>query len=117
MNIGKFALSATGRVQATATTTGAKFQGGQAYVGSRAVVDAGAVAATDVSHAGFRYTSGGALRVYDATAGLPTPVNVNQGVVMTEDGQACYSSDANATVAVLNGMSLTKDGAIFMDIV
>ena len=73
MSIAKFALDDAGRVMMTvAAVTNAEYLAGQAYLMDAACVDAGAVSATaDEFNAGFRYTSAGALRVYDATAGLP----------------------------------------------
>ena len=115
MSIAKFALDQNGRVMMTVSTvTNATRIAAQAYLMDAACVDAGAVAAGDSFNAGFRYTVDGALRVFDATGGLPASSSVNQGVAMTDDGQACYTTDAiGADVARLNGAAIDSDGKLY----
>src|SRR3990167_628749 len=115
MSIAKFALDQNGRVMMTvATVTNATTIAAQAYLMDAACVDAGAVAAGDSFNAGFRYTLNGALRVSDMTAGLPASTSVNQGVVMTDDGQAGYTTDAiGADVAYLNGAAIDSSGRLY----
>jgi hypothetical protein len=107
----------TGRVQAVdAAVSGASYNFGQAYQSGKAVWTVDAVAASDTYNAGYRYDSGGRLRIYDATAGLPANTHIQSGVAVTDDGQVCISTDPNTDVAVLNGISLTADGAVFTDL-
>ena len=116
MSIAKFALDDAGRVMMTvAAVTNAEYLAGQAYLMDAACVDAGAVSATaDEFNAGFRYTSAGALRVYDATAGLPANTHINQGIALTTDGQACYITSAiGADVTRLNGAAIDSSGRLY----
>src|SRR3990167_10773509 len=115
MSVAKFALDQNGRVMMTvATVTNAETVGAQAYLMDAACVDAGVVAAGDSFNAGFRYTLNGALRVSDMTAGLPASTSINQGIAMTDDGQAGYTTDAiGADVAYLNGAAIDSDGKLY----
>lgn len=90
----------------------------QGYDGVNPVVTEDAVADTDSFVGGFRHTSGGVLRIYDATAGLPLKYTYNHGVAMTTSGQACVQTAPfdDEDVAYLNGVALTADGRIYMSI-
>lgn len=121
MIFAKFALDSVGRVQATnATPSGAYTLNGAAYMqegGSTTAypcITTDSVAAADGFIGGFRYTTAGALRVSDVSGGLPASSSVNQGLLMTDDGQLCFSTAAGT--AVLNGVSVTADGAVSMSI-
>lgn len=118
MIFGKFCLDVDVGVRATAdapSTTG--IVNGAAYLDdesglSYACISTAAVDAGDSFIGGFRYTLTGALRVSDVTAGIPASNSINQGILMTDDGQVCFSTAAGGTV--LNGVSLTDDGAVSM---
>jgi len=114
--LAKFALTATGRGQVSNSLTPLFSIAGQAYSGTIAFIDDGAVAAEDSFNGGFRRTSMGALRVYDATAGLPANTVVTQGISRTSDGQVCFTTDAITTAFSLNGLSLTSDGRVYVDL-
>jgi hypothetical protein len=82
-----------------------------------------AVASSDTWVAGFRYRADGALRLVDATLGLPAGATNNAGVMMSTSGQVCYTSDAVSAsdVVLLNGVALTSDGPatgrVYIDLV
>ena len=117
-----FVLDDTGRpfVELVAPDADAAIIAGQAYVGN-GTADAvyfttDAVAASDGFVGGFRYTTAGALRAYDATAGVPAGSSVNQGIAMTSDGQVCYSTDNPSTVFNLAGVAVDSVGRILIDL-
>lgn len=116
MSFPKFSLDDSGRLMMTvAEVTNAETVAAQAYLMDSACVDAGAVTAGDSFNGGFRYTVNGALRVYDATAGLPASNSVNQGITMTDSGQACYTTAAidEDDVSRVNGMAVSGNGRIY----
>lgn len=112
----QFALSATGRVFGyTGAVTNADTLAAQAYLMDSACVTTASVAASDTYNGGFRYTTDGALRIYDATAGVPAGANTNQGVKLTSNGQLCITTNAISTdKASLNGVSVDSAGRVFM---
>ena len=125
MYAAKFALGATGRP--TVIDTGATAVTGPAINGgtynatySALYVTTEAVDASDTNIGGFRYRKDGALRVSDATAGLPANTHVNQGVALTTNGQACYTTTVNTTVAGsyfnVNGVALDVDSIIYANL-
>ena len=122
MTIAKLALDQAGRVvvidDQLGTSTGAPFIAAQAYDSTyRALwVDTGAVNAADGFNNGLRFTTAGALRIYDATAVLPATVNTHLGMAMTTDGQVCVTSGASTSPYVLNGVAMTNDGRVYVDI-
>ena len=122
MTIAKLALDQAGRVvvidDQLGTSTGAPFIAAQAYDSTYQAlwVDTGAVAAADGRNNGLRFTTAGALRVYDATAGLPATTNTHLGMAMTTDGQVCITSGASTSPYVLNGVAMTNDGRVYVDI-
>lgn len=112
----KLALDANGRVNMSAIPTAPTAPiAVQQYDATHAYAVTDAVAATDQFTAGFRYTSDGALRVYDATGGLPSPVNSHRGIAMSSDGAACITTDVITSAFLINGISLTGDGRIYVN--
>lgn len=89
---------------------------GQAYVLGKPLVATASGTSTDAFLGGFRYRSDGALRVFEATAGVPAGSSFNAGVAITPDGAACYISTASATPtgAFLVGMKYDVQGRFFM---
>ena len=123
MTIAKLALDQAGRVvvidDQTGTLSGAPHIAAQAYDSTYQAlwVDTGAVNATaDHYNNGLRFTTVGALRIYDATAGLPATTNTHLGMAMTTDGQVCVTSGASTSPYVLNGVAMTNDGRVYVDI-
>ena len=123
MTIAKLALDQAGRVvvidDQTGTLSGAPHIAAQAYDSTYQAlwVDTGAVNATaDHYNNGLRFTTVGALRIYDATAGLPATTNTHLGMAMTTDGQVCVTSGASTAPYVLNGVAMTNDGRVYVDI-
>ena len=119
MIFAKFVLGATGRptinlnvVADSATLNGAAYMNDA----QAAFASTGAVAAADGIIGGFRYTTAGALRVYDATAGLPANTHVNQGIALTTDGQVCYTTGVNTTYTNLNGVALDTLARVFVNV-
>lgn len=115
----KSVVAADGQLQATTSTSGTEgISAAQLYASSRAVVSTDAPTSADTYNAGFRYTPTGELCVFDATAGLPDPVNTNTGVAMTEDGQICLNIATvdDEDLAILYGIALTSDGRIYADV-
>ena len=117
-----FVLDDTGRpfVELVAPDSAAAIIAGQAYV-TNGTADAvylttDAVAAADGFVGGFRYTTAGALRAYDATAGLPAGTSTNQGIAMTSDGQVCYSTAASGTYFNIAGVAVDSSGRILIDL-
>lgn len=115
----KFALDAAGRAMFyTNVVSNADYIAGQAYLMEAACVDTDIVASDDAFNGGFRYTSLGALKVYDATAGVPAGSNTNRGVMCTSDGQVCYTTDAiGSDVAYYNGIALDTAGRVFATLI
>jgi hypothetical protein len=115
----KQVLDADGMVNAVTTGTVATYVSGQGYVeqgaGSHALplMVTEAVAATDAWVGGFRYRADGALRVVDATLGLPAGSSFHAGAMFSPTGQLCYTSDAVSPtdVASVDGVAVTTDGA------
>lgn len=112
----KPSLGSTGRVQAVTTGTPIASIGGQGYVLDTALVSSDAVDSADAFIAGFRFTTDGAIRIYDATLGLPAATNVNKGYVMSDDGQLCVTTAANVLTYVNNGIAQDEEGRVYMDI-
>ena len=117
-----FVLDDTGRpfVELVAPDAAAAIIAGQAYV-TNGTADAvyfttDAVAASDGIVGGFRYTTAGALRAYDATAGVPAGSSVNQGIAMTSDGQVCYSTEASGVFFNIAGVAVDSSGRILIDL-
>ena len=116
-----FVLDDTGRpfVEFVAPDADAGIIAGQAYVGNGTAdavyLTTDAVAAADGFVGGFRYTTAGALRAYDATAGLPAGTSTNQGIAMTSDGQVCYSTAASGTYFNIAGVAVDSSGRILID--
>lgn len=117
----KFSLGATGRANLNFNTvSGSAPLNGQSYMsapvnGFIAAFASSGSAASDAYIGGFRYTSGGALRIYDATAGDPSPLLVNQGIAVTSDGQVCVSNGVNTTYTNLNGIAVSPTGVVFVN--
>src|SRR3990167_1054230 len=125
MSFRQFILDSTGRAtlttQAIADSPGAASIAGQAYMtsGEAAFATTDAVAASDVFNGGFRYTATGILRISDATPGLPASSSINQGIAMTDDGQACITTEDNTSPATdyhLAGVALTYDSRIYVNL-
>lgn len=107
-------VNAAGQVAAVSTGTPASWNSGQAYVGTSPLMVTEAVAAGDTWNGGFRYRSDGALRIVDATAGLPANSRVNQqGIAQATDGAVCYTSDAPGSgTVIVGGVGCLQDGRL-----
>src|SRR3990167_7761426 len=122
MSFRQFILDSTGRAtlttQAIADSPGAASIAGQAYMtsGEAAFATTDAVAASDVFNGGFRYTATGILRISDTTAGWPASSSINQGIAMTDDGQACITTEDNTSDYQFVGVALTSDSRIYVNL-
>lgn len=118
MWVGKFALLSTGYPEwidnGTTTVSGAATLNGAAYDPEfdALYVTTEAVAASDAFIGGFRYRSDGALRVVDATAGVPAGSNTNQGIALSSDGQLCYTTTPGTTFN-LNGVAVDTERRVY----
>lgn len=113
-----FALGTTGRAGFTTMAPGnfAAYNAAQAYLMNCACVST-ATAASDTYNHGARYSTAGALRVSDATTGLPANTNINQGIAFTNTGQLCYTTSAiGADVASIDGLSVDSLGRVYATI-
>lgn len=106
-------------MQAVGSGTVTTVNAGQGYVGSSPLFVTEAVATSDTFNGGFRYRTDGALRVVDATLGLPANARVNQeGIAQSTSGQVCYTSDAVAAGSPIHGgVATTHDGRLYAAIV
>ena len=113
--IPRLALDDAGRLMGYAgAVTNADYLASQALLMDAICMSTGSVAAADAFNGGFRYTSTGALRIYDATSALPSPVTEHRGFSMTENGQVCITTDAIGNdVARLNGVAVDSSGRIY----
>jgi len=110
-------ISNDGHVEALSSGAAQAFVNGQGYRTNLPLVDTGAVASSDSFLGGFRYTSAGYLRVYDATAGVPANSARMVGISVTPDGQACYVASASAGVGeALGGLIIDADGRFYMNV-
>ena len=91
------------------------FKAGIGYVGI-AILTSESTDASDVFLAGQRVSISGALRVYDATEGLPDPVRYVRGVATTTTGLTCITTNAvdPDNLVYLAGRALTKDGRLYV---
>lgn len=108
-------LDADGTANILADGTAAtSWIGAQGYTDEQPIGTTDAVDAADAFSAGVRYTSGGAVRLHDATAGLPAgAVQVGGGFAVSSDGQLCFTSDAVASDSTLiGGVAVTPDGRV-----
>jgi hypothetical protein len=117
-------LDADGRLNAVATGTVTRFISGQGYVEqvagtiAKPLMVTEAVAAADGWVGGFRYRADGALRLVDATAGLPAGARAKAGVMFSTTGQLCYTSDAvGSDVVRIDGVAITNDGRVYIALV
>jgi hypothetical protein len=112
-------VAATGQINAVATGTVSSHNAGQAYVGAAPLMVTQAVAAGDTYNGGMRYRSDGALRLVDATAGLPAnAVRTQEGIAQSTTGQVCYTSDAVAAGSPIHGgIATTHDGRVYISLV
>ena len=117
-------LDATGRLNAVATGTTTRFISGQGYVEQGAgtvakpLMVTQAVNAADTWVGGFRYRADGALRLVDATAGLPAGAVAKAGVMFSTTGQLCYTSAAvGADVVKVDGVAVMNDGRVYINLV
>lgn len=94
-------------------TVGTTWIGPQAYNSASPLGDTAAVDAADTRAGGVRYTTGGAIRLVDATAGLPAgAVNIG-GFAISTSGQLCYTTDAPTASSVkIGGVAVTQDGRV-----
>ena len=89
---------------------------GQGYIAGKPFVATASGTSTDGFNGGFRYSSAGALRVYDAGSGVPAGSQQVEGIAVTPDGAACFisTSSASATGSFLVGMALDGAGRFYM---
>jgi hypothetical protein len=112
-------VAVTGQVNAAGSGTVTTVNAGQGYVGEKPLFVTEAVATSDTYNGGLRYRTDGALRVVDATAGLPANASINQeGIAQSTTGQVCYTSDAVAAGSPIHGgVATTHDGRLYASIV
>lgn len=90
----------------------------QGYIAGKPFVATASGTSTDGYNSGFRYSKAGALRVYDASAGVPANSTFNAGIAVTPDGAACFIATASASsvgTAFLVGICLDSQGRFFMN--
>lgn len=106
-------LNADGVVTILANgTAGASWIGAQAYTSASPIGSAAAVDAADTRSGGVAYTSGGGVRLVDATAGLPAG-SVNIGGFAVSAGALCYTTDAPDSSSVrIAGVAVKQDGRV-----
>jgi hypothetical protein len=93
-------------------TTGVSWIGAQAYATDKPIASTSAVDAADVRSGGVAYTSGGAVRLTDATAGLPAGA-VTIGGFAVSAGALCYTTDApDSSSTRLGGVAVASDGRV-----
>lgn len=98
------------RVQWTSTGPATAFGGAQGYVGTQVFATTSAPASSDSFSGGVRRTAGGALRIFDATAGLPSDAVRLGGFAFRQDGRLCVAfSDPDAR---LSGVPVKSDGRV-----
>lgn len=114
--IPRLALDDAGRLMGyVGDVTNAEYLASQALLMDAVCMTTAAINAADAFVDGFRYTSTGALRIYDATAGLPASSSTNHGLTMTDDGQVCITTAATAAGdASLRGMLLDSLGRLYV---
>lgn len=111
-------LHTTGAVPfITSASTADSWDGCQAYVAQFPLGDTSAVAASDTKSEGFNYTAAGAVRLVDATAGLPAGSVVNGGFAASSGGGLCYTTAVPDTSSVfIGGVACTQDGRVHAQI-
>lgn len=93
-------------------TTGTSWIGPQAYTSAAAIGSTAAVDAADAYSGGVAYSSGGAVRLVDATAGVPAGA-VTLGGFAVSAGALCYTSGApDASSVRIAGVAVTQDGRV-----
>lgn len=111
-------VASDGQIQAAAAGTVTTVNAGQGYVGLKPLFVTEGVAAGDTFNGGLRYRSDGALRVVDATAGLPANATISQeGIAQSTSGQVCYTSAAVGAGSIIKGgVAMLQDGRIHANI-
>lgn len=90
--------------------------GPQRYGAALVYVSTDAVADTDTRMNGLRYTSDGALRVYNATGGMPAGAVFLGGIGVSSDGQLCVTTAAvGASTQMIGGNAVSSEGALHVD--
>lgn len=91
---------------------------GQGYIAGKPFVATASGTATDAFLGGFRYSAGGALRVFDAGGGVPVGSSRNAGIAITPDGAACFIATASAsnTGSALMGITVDSAGRFYMNL-
>lgn len=110
------ALNDVGQVQAVDTGTVSSFIAGQGYVLGSPLVTDEAVSTKDTLSGGFRYRYDGALRIHDATLGVPAKSFISQGLRVTGVGQLCVILDDPSDAFSLAGVAVAADGRVFMNV-
>lgn len=72
-----------------------------------------AVESSDTRAGGFRYTTQGVIRLYDATGGLPAGTVRINGFSVTSDGQLCVTTAAVSNAVFIGGVAVASNGAAF----
>lgn len=106
-------LNSDGSLFTVDTTNIESVVGSQGYSQNYAVATLSAIDSTDPYVSGARYREDGCLRLYDATAGLPSGVQYVGGVAFTSTGQMCITTDAVTNAIYISGMAVRQDGAVF----
>lgn len=112
-------VTVAGVVNAVGSGTVTTVNAGQGYVATAPLFVTENPAAGDAWNGGLRYRSDGALRVVDATAGLPANARISQeGIAQSTSGQVCYTTDApGAGSTIHGGVATTSDGRLHAAIV
>ena len=107
-----------GGVEGKLSGTPDGFAAGQGYIAGKPFVATASGTATDGFLGGFRYSSTGALRVFDAGAGVPAGSVLNAGIAVTPDGAACFiaTASASATGVAIMGITVDGNGRFFMNL-
>lgn len=91
----------------------------QGYIAGKPFVATASGTATDGFNRGFRYSSAGALRVFDAGGGVPAGSSRVGGFAVTPDGAVCFIATASATSGATTfqtGICVDSAGRIFMNL-
>ncbi len=106
-----------GHVEGKLSGTPDGFAAGQGYIAGKPFIATASGTSTDSWVGGFRYTSGCALRVFDASAGVPVGSSRNAGIAITSDGAACFVATASAsnTGSAIMGITVDSAGRFYMN--
>lgn len=105
------AIESDGQLQATTSGSVTSVHNGISYVGSRILVDTGAVAGSDTFHNGLRFNTSGELRVVNANG-----ANQSQGFEVDSNGRLAVNTGTVGAGTYNNGVLMDANGRAYMDI-